>query len=80
MFKINVRGWDINDDLYEKWTLAVSSKFKSTYFNVLQKKYTVANYGGMTNKDKIRLKSAAQYGLTMFWKEVNVSKPKEDKK
>jgi hypothetical protein len=80
MFKINVMGWDINDDLYEKWNLAVSSKFNSTYFNVPQKKYAVANYGGMTNKDKIRLKSAAQYGLTMFWKEVNVSKPKEDKK
>ncbi|MDY0986083.1 hypothetical protein SOM12_01570 [Flavobacterium sp. CFBP9031] len=32
----------------------------------------------MKNKNKIRLQSTAQYGLTIFWKEVNISKPKED--
>ncbi|WP_264551004.1 hypothetical protein [Flavobacterium sp. N2038] len=78
MFKVNVMGWDITDELYEKWKLNVSSKFGSEYFNVPQKKYAVENYGGMKNKNKIRLQSTAQYCLTIFWKEVNISKPKED--
>lgn len=30
--------------------------------------------------EKIRLKSGAQYGLSLFWKEVNIYKLKEDKK
>ena len=49
--------------------------FGVNYFNAPQMKYAVANYGGMKNKDKIRLQSVAQYGLTMFWKEVNIIKP-----
>lgn len=80
MFKVNIMGWEITDELYEKWKLIVSSKFGSTYFNVPQKKYAVNNYGGMKNKDRIRLKSVAQYGLTMFWKEVDIIKPKENEK
>lgn len=51
-----------------------NTKKGSGYFNVPQKKYAVANHGGMKNKDKIRLSSVAQYGLTIFWKEVNIQK------
>ena len=76
MFKVNVMGWDINEEHYKSWKLKISTKFGEKYFNAPQKKYAVANYGGMTNKNKIRLKSAAQYGLTMFWKEVDIVKPK----
>ncbi|REC59311.1 hypothetical protein DRF65_26805 [Chryseobacterium pennae] len=77
MFKVNVMGWDINNDNYNSWQLAVSTKFGTKFFNIPQKKYAVANYKGMTNKNIIRLKSVAQYGLTMFWQEVNITKPKE---
>ncbi|MFT4092337.1 MAG: DUF4280 domain-containing protein [Niabella sp.] len=77
MFKVNVMGWDISDEHYKSWKSVISKKFGEKYFNVSQKKYGVANYKGMTNKNKIRLKSAAQYGLTMFWKEVDITKPKE---
>ncbi len=77
MFKVNVMGWDITDEYFKSWKAAVSKKFGEKYFTAPQKKYAVANYGGMTNKNKIRLNSVAQYGLTMFWKEVNVTKPKE---
>ena len=80
MFKVNVMGWDITDELYDKWKLIVSSKFGTKYFNVPQKKFAVKNYRDMKNKDRIRLKSVAQYGLTMFWTEVNILKPKEETK
>ncbi|WP_294236244.1 hypothetical protein [Chryseobacterium sp. sg2396] len=76
MFKVNVMGWDITDELYSSWKKVVSNKFGVTYFNVPQRKFAVSNYKGMTNKNKIRLKSVAQYGLTMFWKEVIINKPK----
>lgn len=77
MFKVNVMGWDITDGHYASWKLAISKKFGDKYFTAPQKKYAVSNYKGMTNKNKIRLVSVAQYGLTMFWKEVDVTKPKE---
>jgi hypothetical protein len=80
MFKVNVMGWEITDELYDKWKLIVSSKFGLTYFNVPQQKFAVKNYKGMKNKDRIRLKSVAQYGLTMFWKDVDIIKPKEIEK
>lgn len=76
MFKINVMGWDITDEHFASWKSRVSKKFGEKYFNVPAKKYAVENYGGMTNKNKIRLNSSAQYGLTMFWKEVDITKPK----
>ena len=76
-YKINVMGWTISDEHYNSWKNAITKKFGSNYFNVPQKKYAVANYGGMKNKDKIRLSSVAQYGLTIFWKEVNIQKPEE---
>jgi len=78
MFKVNVMGWEITDELYKKWELIISSKFGSTYFNIPQKKFAVNNYKGMKNKDKIRLKSVAQHGLTMFWQDVEIFKPKEN--
>ncbi|MEN4761810.1 hypothetical protein ABEG63_15870 [Chryseobacterium sp. C39-AII1] len=74
MFKVNVMGWDIKDEHYKSWKLQVSKKFGEKYFTAPQKKYAVANYGKMTNKNKIRLNSVAQYGLTMFWKEVDIIK------
>jgi hypothetical protein len=77
MFKINVMGWDITDEHFASWKSIVSKKFGEKYFNVPQKKYAVENYGGMTNKNKIRLNSSAQYGLTMFWEEIDIKKPKE---
>ena len=39
-------------------------------FTVPQEKHAISNYGGMKNKGRIRLYSTAQYGLTIFWKEV----------
>ncbi|MPN07645.1 hypothetical protein SDC9_154916 [bioreactor metagenome] len=75
MFKVHVMGWKINDEHFTSWKNAVNGKFGVNYFNAPQMKYAVANYGGMKNKDKIRLQSVAQYGLTMFWKEVNIIKP-----
>ncbi|KQO32823.1 hypothetical protein ASF10_20435 [Flavobacterium sp. Leaf82] len=78
MFKVNVMGWEITDELYKKWESIISSKFGPIYFNIPQKKFAVNNYKGMKNKDKIRLKSVAQYGLTMFWKDVEIFKPKEN--
>ena len=72
---LNVMGWKISDEYYNSWKNAVNGKFGSNYFNVPQIKYAVSDYKKMTNKDKIRLQSVAQYGLTMFWKEVNISKP-----
>ncbi|ROI04141.1 hypothetical protein EGI16_10095 [Chryseobacterium sp. G0240] len=77
MFKVNVMGWDILDEHYISWQAAIKSKFGDKFFNVPQKKYAVSNYGGMKNKDKIRLQSVAQYALTMFWKEVDIKKPEE---
>jgi hypothetical protein len=74
MFKVNVMGWDISGEHYMSWKNAITNKFGATKFNAPQKKYAVANYGGMTNKDRIRLKSSAQYGLSMFWQEVNIAK------
>lgn len=78
MFKVNVMGWEITDELYKKWELIIFSKFGFKYFNIPQKKFAVNNYKGMKNKDKIRLESVAQYGLTMFWKDVEIVKPKEN--
>lgn len=77
MFKVNVMGWEITNEHYKSWKAAVSKQFGEKYFNAPQKKYAVANYGGMTNKNKMRLNSVAQYGLTMFWKEEDITKPKE---
>ena len=79
MFKVNVMGWDISDEHFGSWNSAISKKFGEKYFTAPQKKYAVANYNGMTNKNKIRLKSSAQYGLTMFWKEVDITKTKDKK-
>lgn len=76
MFKVNVMGWDITDELYDSWKKAITNKFGQTYFNAPQRKFAVSNYGGMKNKGKIRLKSVAQHGITMFWKEVTINKPK----
>lgn len=76
MFKVNVMGWEITDEFYASWKKAVSNRFGATYFNAPQRKFAVSNYKGVTNKGKIRLKSVAQYGLTMFWKEVTINKPK----
>mgnify|MGYP003417867764 FL=1 len=73
-YHINVIGWTISDEHYNSWKNAITQKKGSGYFNVPQKKYAVANHGGMKNKDKIRLSSVAQYGLTIFWKEVNIQK------
>lgn len=39
-------------------------------FTVPQSKRAIVNYGGMHNKGKIRLQSVAQYGLTIFWREL----------
>lgn len=77
MFKVNVMGWEITDEHFKSWRAMVTKKFGEKYFTAPQKKYAVANYGGMTNKNKIRLNSVAQYGLTMFWEEVDITKPKE---
>lgn len=76
MFKVNVMGWDITDKHYTSWETAIGDKFGDKFFNIPQKKYAVSDYGGMKNKDKIRLQSAAQYALTMFWNEVDIKNPK----
>ena len=70
MFKMNTMGWSMSDGDYSSWKHAVDSKFGSGKFTVPQKKTATSNYGGMTNKGKIRLQSTAQYGLTIFWKEI----------
>ncbi|MDR1203712.1 MAG: hypothetical protein LBL58_19050 [Tannerellaceae bacterium] len=75
LYKINVMGWDISDEHFNSWKNAITKIFGAKKFNVPQKKYAVANYQGMTNKDRIRLKSSAQYGLTIFWTEVDIIKP-----
>jgi hypothetical protein len=68
----------MKDEHFNSWKTAVTDKFGPDRFNVPQRKYAVANYGGMTNKDKIRLKSSAQYGLSIFWTEVYIIKPKDE--
>ena len=70
MYKMNTMGWAMSDGDYSSWKHAVNRKFGSGKFTVPQKKTATSNYGGMTNKGKIRLQSTAQYGLTIFWKEI----------
>jgi RHS repeat-associated protein len=69
MFKMNVMGWSIQDSHYKSWQSEINGKFGSGKFTVPQVKAALHNYGGMTNKGKVRLYSTAQYGLTIFWKE-----------
>jgi hypothetical protein len=52
-------------------------KAQGSQFNIPQKKYAPDNYGNYRNKDRIRLQSSAQYGLSIFWKEVDIVKPKK---
>ena len=70
MYKMNTMGWKMTDDNYQSWKKAINNKFGSGKFNVPQTKEATSNYGGMHNKGKIRLQSTAQYGLTIFWKEL----------
>ena len=70
MFKMNTMGWSMSDEHYSSWKEAVEKKFGKGKFTVPQTKKATTNYGGMKNKGRIRLQSTAQYGLTIFWKEV----------
>jgi hypothetical protein len=79
MYKINVMGWEISDEHFNSWKNAITKGLGAKKFNIPQKKYAVANYGGMKNKDRIRLKSSAQYGLSIFWTEVYIIKPEDEK-
>ena len=70
MFKMNTMGWSMSDKHYSSWKEAIENKFGKGKFTVPQTKEATSNYGGMNNKGRIRLQSTAQYGLTIFWKEV----------
>src|SRR6218665_926192 len=66
-YHMNTMGWTISDDHYESWKEAVGSKFKAP-----PKKYTPGKYSGnkFATANTIALKSTAQYGKTIFWKEL----------
>ena len=70
MFKMNTMWWSISDLNYKSWKNAINSKFGAGTFTVPQTKRAIINYGGMRNIGKIRLQSVAQYGLTIFWREL----------
>ena len=67
---MNTMGWSMPDKHYSSWKEAIENKFGKGKFTVPQTKEATSNYGGMNNKGRIRLQSTAQYGLTIFWKEV----------
>ena len=70
MYKMNTMGWTMSNENYQSWKNAINNKFGSGKFNAPQTKKATSNYGGMHNKGRIRLQSTAQYGLTIFWKEL----------
>ena len=55
---MNTMGWDISNELYNKWKANVGSGFKAP-------QRRTATTG--RNKGQIRLYSAAVYGKTIFW-------------
>ena len=70
MYKMNTMGWSMTKENYSSWKNSIESKFGKGRFTVPQEKRAISNYGGMRNKGRIRIYSTAQYGLTIFWKEV----------
>ena len=68
MYKMNTMGWSMDINHYNSWKSAIERKFGMNKFTVPRIKKANSNYGGMHNKNKIRLKSTAQHGLTIFWK------------
>ena len=70
LFKVNVMGWTVSDEHYNSWRAALSERFGNSFFRAPQRKEATVNYKGYKNKGKIRLVSTAQYGLTIFWREV----------
>ncbi|MET3539283.1 hypothetical protein [Chryseobacterium limigenitum] len=62
---MNIMGWTILDEHYDKWKSNIGIKFKAP-----QEKYATVG----SNKDKIRYESTAVYGLTIFWRIVNKKK------
>ena len=68
MYKMNTMGWSMNIIHYNSWKSAIERKFGMNKFTVPRIKRATSNYKGMFNKNKIRLHSTAQYGLTIFWK------------
>ncbi len=77
-YHINTMGWRISDDHYESWKKNISNnaRFGSNYFKTPKEKYAPDNFGGYRNKDMIRRVSTAQHGLSIFWKEASIPKPK----
>ena len=69
-YKMNVMGWKISDSHYSSWKTAINNKFGEGSFTAPQSKTALYDYSGMSNKGKTRLESTAQYGLTIFWKEL----------
>ena len=67
---MNTMGWTMSDEHYEKWKKAVGDDFKAP-------KRKMARVG--ENQGKIKYKSTAVYGETVFWKEGDYYKPKAKK-
>lgn len=59
---MNTMGWDISDEHYRIWKNNVGAAFKAP-----QKKAAPDNFGNYKNKGKMKLKSTAVYGKTIFW-------------
>lgn len=60
---MNTMGWDIKDEHYQTWKRNIGSGFSAP-----QRKAAPDNFGNYKNKGKMKLKSTAVYGETIFWK------------
>ena len=67
---MNTMGWTMSDEHYEQWKKAVGDDFKAP-------KRKMARVGD--NQGKIKFKSTAVYGETVFWKEGDYYEPKAKK-
>ncbi|OJU73756.1 MAG: hypothetical protein BGO09_05505 [Bacteroidetes bacterium 47-18] len=61
--QMNTMGWDIKDEHYQTWKRNIGSGFSAP-----QRKAAPDNFGNYKNKGKMKLKSTAVYGETIFWK------------
>lgn len=66
---MNEGGWRISEDHYNQWCKNVGSR----RMNAPHEKYAQSG----RNKGRIRYQSTAVYGKTIFWKVVDIKKPKK---
>lgn len=79
---MNTMGWTISDEFYKSWKAAIGESFKAPQIKYTPESETLFNK--YYTSGTISLEATAQYGRTIFWKELKgknkLIKPKEEKK